>query len=181
MLIISYLHMLYILPVNNHLMMLICILTIKIDIRSLTVFFLNRVYYSMVISFFSTIWMLCDYNLSKQSISIISRYIKSLNNLTYALQALKCPACIYPSYINNGVIFIIVTVSHTTYWAGLLWLPVRDGSGHVHTWCKLGFSIVFTFCSIQEKGTCITAWDGLYIKKVYLKNSISIEVSKVRS
>ena len=106
--------------------------------------------------------MLCDYNLLKQSISIILRYIKSLNNLIYALQALKCPDCIYASYINNGIIFIIVTVSHTTCWAGLLWLPVREGSGHVHTWCKLGFSIVFTFCSIQEKGTCITAWDGLY-------------------
>ena len=110
--------------------------------------------------------MLCDYNLLKQSIFIILRYIKSLNNLIYALQALKCPACIYASYINNGVIFIIVTVSHTTCWAGLLWLPVREGSGHVHTWCKLGFSIVFTFCSIQEKGSCITAWDGLYFCKM---------------
>ena len=113
--------------------------------------------------------MLCDYNLLKQSISIILRYIKSLNNFIYALQALKYPACVYASYINNGVIFIIVTVSHTIYWAGLLWLPVREGSGHVHTWCKLRLSVVLTFWLIQENGTCITAWDGLYACKCGLR------------
>ena len=91
--------------------------------------------------------------------------------LIYALQALKCPACIYASYINNDVIFIIVTVTHTTCWAELLWLPVREGSDHVHTWCKLRLYVVLTFWLIQENGTCITAWDGLYFARRWIRTT----------